>query len=133
MNVYLLKFITVLHYLFILFIVLTPFLTNSNYILTLHCYIIPFILLHWALNNNVCILTLIERKIRKELYGDKYKEVSCATCRLIDPVFNFKNNYINFEKSLYVVCIVLWSCSFYKLLKKHKNGDILTFRQLFKL
>jgi hypothetical protein len=62
----LLKFITLLHTLFVLFVVVTPFI-DSNYFLFLHLMIVPFVMFHWVLNDNTCVLTIIERKLRKDL------------------------------------------------------------------
>jgi len=84
----LLKLVTLLHTLFVIFVVITPF-TNSTYLLFLHFVVIPFIIIHWLLNNNTCALTLMEKKLRKELYKIE-DDNECFTCKLIEPVYDFK-------------------------------------------
>ena len=64
----LLNIITVLHMLFVLFVIVVPF-TSSNYLLFLHALFIPFLLFHWVLNDNTCALTIIERKLRQQISG----------------------------------------------------------------
>ena len=87
-----LNVIIFLHTILISFIGIAPFI-NSNYILLLHCIIIPFILLHWITNNNQCLLTIIERSLKKKINGDNYNKNDCITCRIIEPVFDFRKNY----------------------------------------
>src|SRR4029079_19804711 len=99
----LLKFITLIHILFVLFIVLAPF-SNSNYILILHFIFVPFMILHWILNDNTCVLTIIERNLRKKMYGEEqYDDEDCFTCRLIELVYDFKKNYETFSKFIYII------------------------------
>lgn len=125
----LLKFITLIHIMFVLFIVVTPF-TNSTYLLFLHFIFVPFMLLHWMLNNNTCILTVIEKKLRKEIYGET-KDDDCITCKLIEPVYDFRNNYQTFSTIIYSITILLWLISAGKLFYKYHTGNITSFRDLF--
>lgn len=62
---FLLKLISVIHISLICFIVIVPF-TNSNYLLMMHAMIVPFIIFHWVLNNNMCALTLVEKKLKRK-------------------------------------------------------------------
>jgi hypothetical protein len=55
--------IWILHALFILWYVLTPF-TNSEPMLVLHFFTGPFLLFHWVVNDDSCSLTLLEMKLR---------------------------------------------------------------------
>jgi len=126
----LLKLITLLHIIFILFVIGIP-LTNSNYFLMIHSIIIPFLIIHWLCNDNTCILTIIERNLKKKLYGDKYDDNDCFTCRLIEPIYDFKNNYNTFSKIIYIVTIILWLISIGKLYCKYRNGEINTIKKLF--
>jgi len=128
----LLQLVTFVHILFVLFVVLTPF-TNSNYLLLLHSITIPFIIIHWLMNDDTCVLTMVERNIKKGLYGDAYKEEECLTCRLIEPVYNFVNDNRTFSKIIYIITILLWSISVGKLVYKYKTGKINDWKQLFVL
>lgn len=125
----LLKFITLLHLLFIIFIIVTPFL-NSNYLLLLHAIFVPFMVLHWICNDNTCILTVVERKLRKDIYGTFDKD-DCITCRLIEPVYDFRKNHQGFTTIIYVVTFILWSISVGRLYSKFQSGEIKNFRELF--
>jgi hypothetical protein len=125
----LLKIITLIHVLFVLFVVVTPF-TNSNYFLFIHAIFIPFLIIHWIFNDNTCILTIIERKIRKEIYG-KSDDDDCITCRLIEPVYDFRKNYKTFTILIYVVTILLWSLSLGKLIGRYNSGSIKNYKDLF--
>ena len=107
----------------------TPF-TNSNYFLLLHAIFVPFLILHWICNDNTCILTIIERKLRKEIYG-KVDEDECITCKLIEPVYDFRKNYKTFTILIYAITILLFLISSGKLYYKYSIGEIRNFRDLF--
>lgn len=122
--------IQLLHFIFVLFVLLVP-LTNSNYLLFLHSIFIPFLILHWICNDNTCVLTIIERKLRKDIYKEDYVEEDCLTCQLIEPVYDFKKNYQGFTNIIYAITISLWVISAIKLYSKYKAGDISKFKDLF--
>ena len=127
----LLNIITIIHLLFVLFVVITPF-TNSNYFLLLHSIVVPFIILHWVCNDNTCCLTLVEKQLRKSVYG-KVSDSDCITCKLIEPVYDFKNDYASFSKFIYISAITLWLISTGKLMYKYKNGEIQKLEHLFRI
>ena len=126
----LLTLVALMHVLFILFIVITPF-TDSNYLLLLHAVLIPFMIIHWIMNDNTCVLTMIERSLKKSLYKDNYSEENCFTCRLIEPVYNFVDDNKKFSTIIYIFVIVLWMISTGKLLNKYRTGEIDNWKQLF--
>ena len=130
LNEILLKLIIILHIIFIFFIVITPF-TNSNYFLLLHAIFVPFMLLHWMMNENICILTLLEKNIRSRIYGKDPDKSDCFTCQLIEPVFDLKKNCKDYSSLLYITSIMLWAISVGKLYCKYKNKEITEFRDLF--
>ncbi len=55
-----------IHLIFTLFIIVTPF-TNSNYFLLLHLVFVPFLLVHWIFNDNTCAITTVERIVKKRM------------------------------------------------------------------
>lgn len=130
LNEILLNIIIILHLIYICFIVITPF-TNSNYFLLLHSIFVPFMLLHWIMNENICVLTLLEKNIRKKIYGKIPDSSDCFTCQLIEPVFDLKKNCENYSTLLYGVSIGLWIISVSKLYYKYKQGEITEIRDLF--
>lgn len=129
-NFLLLQVITLLHILFILFVVAVPFI-GGNYLLMLHTIAIPFLLFHWIYNDNTCFLTTVEKKIRNSLYGEQENDNDCFTCKLIDPIYDVHNNYSNFSKFIYVIVIILWLISVSRLIYKYNTGQINNYTDLF--
>lgn len=124
MNEIILKLIVIIHILFILFVIIVPF-TNSNYLLFLHVIICPFVMIHWILNDNTCALTLMEKYFRQKMNGDvPVKDEDCFTCRIIDPIYKFTDNFTDHSTIAYIVVTILWLISLIKLFLKYKNGEI---------
>jgi hypothetical protein len=119
-NQFILNFILLIHLAFVLFVILTPFL-NINILLLFHVIFIPFIVFHWYLNDNTCVLTIVEKKIRKNITGIEPKEEDCISFNLVAPVYDFNRNYKNFEAFIYILTITLWSISLYRLYNIYDN------------
>ena len=132
MNELCLQMIRLIHILVILFIVIVPFM-SSTYLLLLYVIIVPFIMIHWILNDNTCILTIIEKNIRQQVYGTQPKKEECFTCQLIEPIYDFNKNYQSMSTAIYVITIVLWLIAVYKLYSKYKGGEIKSLYDLFQL
>lgn len=126
--IFLLRSISIIHILLVLFVVMAPFL-NDNFLLLIHIMIVPFILLHWLMNDNNCSLTLIEKSLRKKLYGSS--DFTCFTCQLIEPVYDFNKNFDKMTIVLYAVTIILIMISVYNMYNKYKKGEIQTILDLF--
>ena len=60
MNLLLANLVHLLHLLFIGFVVGVP-LTNDQPLLLLHAVMVPFICAHWVMNDDACILTVLEQ------------------------------------------------------------------------
>ena len=84
------NFIACLHLLFIIFVVSTPFVTDNPFILLYYCFILFFVMVHWYLNNDTCVLTLIESKLR----GKKDSETFMG--RLLKPIYNVSSDEIKY-------------------------------------
>lgn len=125
----LLKAITFAHVVFVFFVILVPFI-GSNYLLLLHSIFIPFIILHWICNDNTCVLTVVEKKLRKDLYGE---EGDCITCQLIEPVYDFRKNNKNFSLIIYALAVLLWGISVGKLYYKFSCGEVKSFIELMRI
>jgi hypothetical protein len=95
--------------------------------------VLPFMMLHWMLNNNTCFLTTVERKLRKKISGDKYDDDDCVTCKLVEPVYDFRKNYATFTTFIYGITIALWLGSSCKLCYKYYDNRITNYQQLFNL
>lgn len=87
---------------------------------------------HWILNDNSCFLTLVERSLGKSLWND-YDDDNCVTCQLVEPVYDFKNNYDEFSQMIYIITIILWLLSVFKLYKRYSDGKIKGWKDLFKV
>lgn len=55
--------VTALHWLFVAFVVATPF-TPHRGLLVAHVVLVPFLWLHWLLNDDACALTELEKHLR---------------------------------------------------------------------
>ncbi len=128
MNI-LLYFITILHIIVIMFVLLSPF-SNSNYLLLLHVVFVPFIMFHWYINDNTCCLTLAEKMIMEKTTGKEVDISECITYKLIAPIYDFNKNHKDFETFTYALTTFLWMISSYNLYSKYNNGEIKTFKQL---
>lgn len=132
MNEIILKLIVVIHILFILFVIVVPF-TNSTYLLFLHVIICPFVMIHWLMNDNTCALTLMEKYVRQKVNGDQpVKDEDCFTCRIIDPIYKFTNNFTDQSTIAYIVVTILWFISLFKLYYKFRSGEITSVLDLAK-
>lgn len=131
MNTTILNIIIIIHFLFVLFVVLTPFIGN-NYFLFLHSIIIPFVMLHWYTNDNNCALTLMERKIRTNLYGIEPLSDDCITYNLIAPIYDFKKNNQDMSTIIYTITIILWLISVGKLIHNYRSGKLSKLEDLLK-
>jgi len=126
----LLKIISTLHALFVAFMILAPF-SGSTYFVFMHSIIAPFVMLHWILNNNSCSVTAIENYLRKQ--ADPSAEYNCITCKLIEPVFDFRKNYAEYTAVLYGATTLLWLVSLTSLALMYRKGDIKSFYDLYKI
>jgi uncharacterized protein DUF2784 len=119
----LLDLIVVLHFIFVMFVVITPFLGN-NYFLILHAITVPFMMAHWYMNDNNCALTLMEKKIRHAVNGEEPDPNDCFTYNLIAPVYDFKKNNHSYSVFIYLITICLWSYTLYRLYDNWQNGKL---------
>lgn len=129
MNNLILKFILLCHFLTVCFVVLVPFL-NNYYLILLHTIVVPFIMFHWYLNDNTCVLTEIERKLRLDIDGQIPDDNNCFTCQLINPIYDFKKNNMDYSTIIYTVTIILWLISVFHLYKGYKSGDFVSLYDL---
>ncbi len=123
MNEAILYFIVVLHFVFLMFVILTPFIGN-NYFLMLHACIVPFMMVHWYANDNNCALTVMEKKIRLKLYGTEPDPNDCFTYNLIAPVYDFKKNNCDISPILYFVTFALWGYTLMRLYTNYNDGKL---------
>jgi len=123
MNELLLYLIIILHFIFVMFVVLVPFIGN-NYFLLLHAIFVPFMMAHWLANDNNCVLTVMEKQIRYNLYGTIPDPEECFTYNLIAPVYDFKKNNDDMSGFIYTITISLWLFTLYRLYSNYLNGKL---------
>ena len=125
----LLKMITLIHVLYVLFVLLTPFI-DSNYLLLLHVTMLPFMMLHWVCNNNACFLVVVEKATRKIIYGKSDKK-DCITCKIFEPIYDFNKNHKAWSKTMYSIVTILWLLRIGKIFYKYKSGELKHYMDLF--
>ena len=118
----LLFLVMLFHFLVVCFVILTPFIGN-NYLLILHVISIPFVVLHWIMNDNTCILTIIEGEIRRNLYGKPMEKHESFIRKFIDPIYDFSFTNSQYQLIIYTSTILLWLLSVYKLYNRWKNNS----------
>lgn len=123
MDKLLLLLVTVIHFLVVLFVVITPFFGN-NYTLLVHSIIVPFIIIHWVYNDDSCFLTTVELSLRQKIYGKPVDKNDCLTCRIISPIYNVTEQHEKYSTFIYIITLLLWSISILKLIIKYKGGKI---------
>lgn len=123
LNESLLDLIVILHLIFVLFVVLTPFIGN-NYFLILHAITVPFMMAHWYMNDNNCALTLMEKKVREAMNGEPPDPDDCFTYNLIAPVYDFKKNNSNNSIIIYIITMLLWFITLYRLYNNWRDGKL---------
>lgn len=129
MNMIIRKIITMIHILYILFVIFAPFI-DSNYILLLHITMLPFMMLHWICQNNACFLTMVEKTLRR-IFGAK-DDKNCITCKIFEPIYDFtKNN--KYTTQIYMITVLLLSLSLSRLYGKFRVGEIKNYSDLFLL
>lgn len=105
--------IWLLHMLFILWVVVTPF-TDNEPMLVLHALVIPFLWLHWWLMDDTCFLTLVEQRLRG-LPADQVPEKSFFF-KLVSPVYKIKDSEV--RKGAWIASVVLWAVTVRKVLRR---------------
>jgi hypothetical protein len=111
----LVRFISVIHFLLVMFLVLAPFIADEKW-LGIHFIIIPFIMAHWATNQSVCALTEMEK-----ILTGKTQDEETFIGKIVAPVYKFKTKG---EETLFtwLALISLWMITLFKLQKTGFSG-----------
>lgn len=100
--------IRIFHYMFILFIIFTPFLSNTPEILDLHTKIALILILKWLLKWWECGFTLLEHHIRGGRKEDGF------IYQILNPLFNISHQQLHIL--IFITTIILASISLNKYL-----------------
>jgi hypothetical protein len=79
---------------------------------------------HWYTNDNNCALTMMEKKIRQNIYGDEPDPNDCFTFNLIAPVYDFKKNNNDMAFIIYTVTTILWGYTLLRLYLNYRDGKL---------
>lgn len=109
MNTFLANVCWVLHILFVLWVVVTPF-TNNEPMLVLHLITMPFLWFHWLLSDDTCALTLMERHLR----GVDAKESFFHN--LVSPVYKIRDDQL--RAASWAISIGLWLVTLAKVMRR---------------
>ena len=124
LNEMLLNLIMFCHFAIVCLVIGVPFFGN-NYFLVMHAICVPFMMSHWLMNDNTCMLSVIELELRKKLKMPVDKK-ECFTCQLIDPIYDFKANNEEWTEYIYVLTTGFWVITLYKLYSMYNKGEIQT-------
>ena len=100
----------VLHMAFVAFMVLAPFSDDDEFV-TLHFLGTPFLWLHWALNDDTCALTLLEKNLRGIRADNKSFFHS-----LVSPVYKIRDEHV--RVLAWGASVVLWFVSASKVARR---------------
>jgi hypothetical protein len=79
---------------------------------------------HWYTNDNNCALTLMEKKLRENIYGVEPDHNDCFTYNLIAPIYDFRKNYDDMSIIIYLVTICLWGYTLLRLYTNYQEGHL---------
>lgn len=98
--------IFVIHLVFLLWILITPF-TNNRRQMEFYSMMIPFIFYHWSVNDDTCALT------QAEMYMTGKHKQETFMGRVVGPIYKMEDNDVNrLTKTLF---FVLWAFVQYRL------------------
>lgn len=99
----------ILHVLFVLWIIVTPFTSNEP-MLVLHLIVVPFLWFHWILNDDTCALTLVERHLRGVQHDESFFH------SLVSPVYKIEDKDLRVVS--WVLSVALWLFTLSKVMKR---------------
>ena len=119
-NIFIANLINIFHKFIIFNILIIPFQNNIN-LLKFHIILSFCLMIHWNSNNDKCILTMIENKLRNSLSAEgrllrtRNTKDETFTYSYISPICNITKT--NYDKFVWYVTIILTIISLYKLYK----------------
>lgn len=88
MNVVATKIIQLIHLLLCIAIITGPFVIKNRYFLKVYVLCVMLIVFHWVINNDTCVLTVIESWISGKPSDQTF------IGRIVKPIYNIKNTQI---------------------------------------
>ena len=112
--------IALLHLILVIFVVSTPFLTDNPFILLFYSFIVFSIMFHWFTNNDACVLTLIESKLRNKKSNETFMG------KLISPVYKVSS----FQIRLATLALFLFALYKSRIWDKDRLNELIAFANL---
>ena len=112
--------IALLHLILVIFVVSTPFLTDNPFILLFYSFIVFSIMFHWFTNNDACVLTLIESKLRNKKSNETFMG------KLISPVYKVSS----FQIRLATLGLFLFALYKSRIWDKDRLNELIAFANL---
>jgi hypothetical protein len=103
-----------IHLIVVLVIIISPFYAEQLS-LTSYVILLPFIVIHWITSNNICILTLIEQKLRKRAGEPVCNDDDLFIGSIITPVYDVHNRLPSLSKLIYIGTGLLWLIALIRL------------------
>lgn len=114
--------IQILHVFVMLAVLIIPFIQESIYIDILYIIFIPFLLLHWLTNNDNCVLTIIENKLRGKNIHDRNINTNFAY-RFFKPIYTLP--ILLNSRFVYFPVIILYFIKLYKINNNKKYKEMI--------
>jgi hypothetical protein len=105
------SFVRFIHLLFVLFIIMGPFIFNNRMFLLFYIMISLFTMLHWIVSNDTCALTLMEQFLTGRKSDDTF------IGKIVKPIYNISN------KQITAIAIFLLIIAIVKLIFVFLNED----------
>lgn len=113
------KEIHIIHRIIVYFI-LFGFLLPINFI-HIHTIFLPMVYLYWKLNNDSCILTEIEYKLKNIDHENTQNELNYPFIKKIFSEFGFTLTNKQMDKFITIYLITVWFISIILLIKYYKK------------
>lgn len=120
-NFVLRAFIFLIHIGVVLFILFMPYVNNVC-LLFLYVVISSGILVHWIGNNDICILTEIEKKLNKTISAKEQDKYFLE--QIISPIYTFPHMHEKLHYISYVILIFGLSLSLSKLIYRMQTEKL---------
>ena len=80
-----------IHIVFVIYMIMFPFLSRDRTCLLHHAFILCFIMFHWLVNSDTCALTELEYWLRSVSKPSTLQKNQTFFGSIISPVYNLEN------------------------------------------
>jgi len=107
--------VSVFHMLVVVFVIVTPFVTDTPLYLLLHFVTVCSLLIHWYTNSDTCSLSILESKLRGE------PRTKTFTHQFVTKIYKIPES--DWNNLIYIATPLLGAFSFYKLYTSRVIAD----------